>query len=197
MKAVPRQQPQVCSTKLRISHTQTRWKGNSGLHKGPQPFQTIHKYLGNRSRKWQSSFVHAAFGEQTCSLCNCTWEGIISSRAVSGQSWPGDTSEAPRGSHRLHIIAHPQQHRHSQAGTGAWPHRDKAHPQLLWTTNTKMLYITSKELLDVLNVKHKYSDLCTLITFLYFNMTRFLRFTHNSAYLWVWRQLQYPYHTQP
>lgn len=70
-------------------------------------------------------------------------------------------------------------------------------PTLLCTTNTKMLYITIKQLLYVLHVKLKYSDLGILITVLYFNMTRFLRFTHNSAYPWVWRKLQYPYNTQP
>lgn len=68
---------------------------------------------------------------------------------------------------------------------------------LLWTTNTKMLQITIKELVYALNVKRKYSGLGILITFSYFNVTRFPRFTHNSAYAWVWIQLQYPYNTQP
>lgn len=51
VKAGPRQQPRVCSTNLRVSHTKTRCKGNSGLHKGPQPFQTIHNHLRNKTRR--------------------------------------------------------------------------------------------------------------------------------------------------
>lgn len=76
VKAVPQQQQHICSTKLRVSHTKARCEGKSGLHKGPQPFQTIHNCLENKSRKWQSRFVHAASGQQTqaCSLCDCTWK---------------------------------------------------------------------------------------------------------------------------
>lgn len=121
---------------------------------------------------------------------------IISPRAGSGQSWPGDSTSKATGQ-RLHTLPAPSCTDTASQEQGGGCTEEQAHPQLLWSTNTKMLYITSKQILYVLNVKHKYSDLGILIIFLYFNMTRFLRFTHNSAYLWVWRQLQYPYNTQP
>lgn len=183
----------VCSTKLTVSHTEAKCEGDSGLHRGPQPFQTVH-YLENKGRKWQSSSVRAAFGEltQACSLCDCTWQssppGLPAAKADLGTP-PARHHGQARGCTPLPALSSTDTARSCSESQGT--------PTLLWTTNTKMLHVTSKQLLCVLNVKHKYSDLGVLITFLYFNMTRFLKFTHNSAYPWVWRQLQYPYNTQP
>lgn len=122
-KAVPYQQPRVCSTKLSISHTKARCEGNSGLHKGPQPLQTVHNHLENKGRKWQSSFVHAALGNtQERSPCDCAWEsshpGLSGAQADLG-------TPAGWASQRLHTMAWPQQHRHSQPEQGL--HREPMH----------------------------------------------------------------------
>lgn len=107
MKAGPCQQPHVCNTKLRVSHIKTRCKGNTSLHKGPQPFQN-HTQL-----PWKQKQEMA---EQLCPCCLWgTDSGMLplwlhtSGRAVSGQSWPGVTSsEAAWASQRLHTIPCPQ-----------------------------------------------------------------------------------------
>lgn len=121
MKVVLCQQPHVCSRKPKVSHTKARCEGNSDLHNGPQPFQTIHNYLENKSRKWQSSFVHAAFGEQT----------VHGNHLIQGCQWPkltwGQHQRRSRASQRLHTIACPQLHRHSQPGTGGWLHGETRH----------------------------------------------------------------------
>lgn len=66
---------------------------------------------------------------------------------------------------------------------------------ILGPQTLKMLSVMIKQLLFALDVKHKENGSCILITFLYFNRTRFLKLTYNSDYPWVRRQLQYPYNT--
>lgn len=124
VKVVPCQQPHVCSTKLKFSHPKARCEGTSSLHKGLQASQTIHNYLENRSRKWQSSFVHAAFGEQTQACSLCAWQsshpGLTVAKLTWGQHQQGSRAEAAH-------TACPQLHRHSQPGTRGWLHRETRH----------------------------------------------------------------------
>lgn len=139
--------------------------------------------LGNRLRHAPSVTAHGNHLIQGCPWPKLTW----------GHQQRGSMGKAEAAHHCLPSAAQTQ----PDWNRGLAAPRDKAHPQLLWTTNTKMLYIHKQTATECSQCKTQYCDLGILITFLYFHMTGFLRFTHNSAYLWVWRQLQYPYNTQP
>lgn len=187
VKAVPRQQPHVCSTKLRVLHTKARCEGNSGLHKGPQPFQTYTTTLKTKAGNGRAALFMLPLGNRLRHAPSVTAHG---NRLIWGWSAAkADLGTAParhrgqaKGCTPLPALSCTDTASQEQ-GLGCT--ESQSTPTVLCTTNTKMLYITIKQLLYVLNAKHKYSDLGILITVLYFNMTRFLRFTHNSAYPWV------------